>query len=106
MLNLYHFFLLLLPLYLFSVLIFFSFFPLFLVLRYRFSVILCSFISYLCVPYIPHTIPIAVPEYGLSLHENIQSHLHDATNWPLEWLSTIFSAHAARIPIEFVGGYQ
>lgn len=47
---------------------------------------------------------LAVFEYGLSLHENIQSDLHDVINWPLEWLSAIPSAHATRISIKFLGG--
>lgn len=46
---------------------------------------------------------LSVFEYGLRFHENLQSDLHDAADWPLERLPTVFSANVARFSIKLLG---
>lgn len=45
-------------------------------------------------------------EYGQRFYADIQSNLHDAVNWALVGMSSVFSANATGVPIKFMGGHQ
>lgn len=49
---------------------------------------------------------LTVPEYGICVHANIQFNLHDAVDWPLERMSTVFGSNAARISVKLLGCHQ
>lgn len=45
----------------------------------------------------------AVPQYGVSIHANIQPDLHDVINRPLVRLSSVSRSYAPRISTKFMG---
>ena len=47
-----------------------------------------------------------VPQHGVSVHANIQSHLHDAADWALEWMSSVPRADASGLSIQLLGGHK
>ena len=51
------------------------------------------------------TVP-TVLKYGLGIHEDIQSNLHDAPHRPLVRMPPVSGANAARIPQQIVGCNQ
>lgn len=44
-----------------------------------------------------------VSQHCRNVHANIQLSLHDAFDWPLERLSTVFGANAAGFPAKYMG---
>jgi len=49
---------------------------------------------------------VAVPQYGLGLHEDLQFNLHDAPDRPLERLLAVLSANVAGFSIQLLGLHQ
>lgn len=49
---------------------------------------------------------VAVPQYGLGVHEDLQSDLYDAPDRTLEWLSAVLSANVTGFSIKFLGIHQ
>lgn len=49
---------------------------------------------------------VAVPQYGLGFHEDLQFNLHDAPDRPLERLLAVLSANVAGFSIQLLGLHQ